>query len=258
MIVIQGRPISSVDQQMLTSLGPFANEIVFGLNNDSRPYQYPNQEAFIFEIKLRQAIIDAAYLLLESRASFATFYYSACNPQFWTLNEEGGFELRAGSSPSMAIIDIFTNGDQYAFECATAMMIILYRALIQVIGSHHFDQFYRQLYLWDWHHHTSYPLILIDDAAQGILGDIRYFKNPEVNPRTPQWQGENAIQMPDQKFFGHGIGNLDANTIIDELNKYRRIGATVSAYLMTNATRPNFNFLYNYTSNVSGLNRVHI
>ncbi|MFD2616758.1 protein-glutamine gamma-glutamyltransferase [Terrilactibacillus laevilacticus] len=248
MILIQNRPISSVEQQVLGNLGPFTKEIVYGLISDLRTYRYPNQEALIFEIKLRQAIINAASLLSESRASFATFYESACNPRYWTLNEEGGFELRVGSSPSVAIIDIFTNGDQYAFECATAMMIILYKALIEVIGSRHFDQFYRQLYLWDWHHHANYPLVLID-VSQGILGDIRYFKNPEVNPRTPQWQGENAIQMPDQKFFGHGIGNLNANAMIDELNKYRRIGATASAYLMTSATRPDFNFLFNYTSN---------
>lgn len=39
------------------------------------------------------------------------------------MTDEGGFLLRSGVTPASAIRDIFRNGRQYGFECATAIVI---------------------------------------------------------------------------------------------------------------------------------------
>ncbi|TCP27055.1 protein-glutamine gamma-glutamyltransferase [Scopulibacillus darangshiensis] len=197
-----------------------------------------------FENMMRQNIVAAAHALYRSKAGFATFYYSRCNEKYWILTGEGGFKLRAGVKSSEAIRDIFVNGEQYAFECATAMMIVLYKALIETISSERFDMLYHQLYLWDWEKHPEFPVYTEHITGNGLLGDVRYFKNPDVNPKTPQWQGENAVQLPNGQYFGHGIGILTGEGIIEELNKNRFPGAERSAYLMQTATRPDFDYLY--------------
>ena len=39
-----------------------------------------------------------------------------------------------------------------------------------------------------------------------IPGDVVYFNNPDFDPLTPQWRGENAVVLEDGTYFGHGIG----------------------------------------------------
>ena len=73
-----------------------------------------------------------------------------------------------------------------------------------------------------------------------IPGDRRYFVNPDVDPLTPQWQGENVIDLDGELYYGHGIGIYNAETIIKELNKNRSEGADESARLKDSAGRPNF------------------
>jgi protein-glutamine gamma-glutamyltransferase len=61
---------------------------------------------------------------------------------------------------------------------------------------------------------------------------------------TPEWQGENAIDMGDGTYYGHGIGIRDEETMIKILNRFRVKGSNVSAYLMKTATRPDFAGLF--------------
>lgn len=39
-----------------------------------------------------------------------------------------------------------------------------------------------------------------------VPGDLVYFKNPQVNPATIEWQGENTIYLGNFFFYGHGVG----------------------------------------------------
>ena len=91
-------------------------------------------------------------------------------------------------------------------------------------------------------------IYLLRNPADYIPGDCRYFKNPDVNPLTPEWQGENAIDLGNGTYYGHGIGIKTAEEIIDALNSRRISEDSVSAYLMTSVTLLSFKYL-NYKYN---------
>lgn len=116
-------------------------------------------DALDFERKMRDSIVESAEALNNSGADFATFDESRCNPQFWTRTDIGGLQLNAGVAPSVGIKDIFQNGHLYAFECATAMVIVMYRATIEAIGEEAFNRYFKDLFLWDWNYDENLRLV---------------------------------------------------------------------------------------------------
>ena len=132
----------------------------------------------------------------------------------------------------MALNDIFINGRLYAFECGTAILIVFYKAILDSIGSKHFDRIFPDLFLYNWHYHQHLS-ILVHEGMDYLPGDCLYFKNPDFAPNTPEWQGENAIMLDQNLFFAHGVGVTDQQEIITELNSNRIWGSMISAYLTT-------------------------
>jgi protein-glutamine gamma-glutamyltransferase len=200
-------------------------------------------DALEFERKMRDSIVESAEALNNSGVDFSTFDDSRCNPQFWTRTEIGGFQLNADVEPSVAIKDIFQNGHLYAFECATAMVIVMYRATIEAIGEQAFNKYFADLFLWDWNYNDHLRLITTHNKSEMLPGDIVYFKNSDHAPSKPEWQGENAVKLGDDLFYGHGIGITTAEIIIDSLNEERVPGSDVSAYLVDDALHPDFKYL---------------
>ncbi|WP_373231568.1 protein-glutamine gamma-glutamyltransferase [Cohnella sp.] len=211
-------------------------------------YSYESLPELRFEMKLRTKIVETAHALLRSNSAFATFEKSKCNPMFWNLTEYGGFKLRSGVLPSTAIRDIFTNGSLYAFECATAKVIVLYKAVLDSIGEYSFNRYFTDLLLWDWNYDKDLRLTTINTTRESYPGDILYFKNPDVNPDTTEWQGENVVKLDDNLYYGHGIGITNANGIIAALNKHRKPNSTQSAYLMDQVTYLDFKYLYHLSA----------
>ncbi|MFT8362504.1 MAG: protein-glutamine gamma-glutamyltransferase [Sporolactobacillus sp.] len=240
MIIAANEQLSADMSSHFAASGNYSTIIFQAMVASPELFAYPSMRELAFEIKWRNETIESAHALYESGAAFATFYYSMCNEDYWNLTGDGGFELKPNRLPADAIRDIFSHGQDYAFECATAMMIVLYKALLGTITDSLFNETFQHIYLWDWQTHPALPLHNSYRVGNGIPGDIRYFKNPEVNPQTPQWQGENAVDLSAGMFYGHGIGIQPARSIIAELNNYRRIGAETTAYLMPNATRPDY------------------
>ena len=231
---------NSIERQLLTSL-----------SSGSENYQYDNLGQLEFELKLRKEIVYSAIDLNNSNLEFAIFKKSKCNPKFWIRTENGGFLLNDSVKSSDAISDIFTNGSMYATECATALMIIYYKALLNTYGENSFDKVFTKIFLMSWM--VIEPLLRevgnISSVKDILLGDRVYFNNPDFNPKTTEWEGENAIVLPNSLFYGHGIGINEAGSIIHSLNGNRKEGSTQSAYLMKSAGRPNFIKLYeNYKS----------
>jgi protein-glutamine gamma-glutamyltransferase len=163
----------------------------------------------------------------------------------WERTYNGGFQLRPEVSPSYAITDIFRNGRAYAFECATAMVLILYKAVLETIGRDKFDMYFKNLYVRDWHYDSDLNLVTVFDSDEATLGDIVYFNNPDHHPETPEWQGENAIKVAYDYYFGHGIGIRTARGIIEALNRRRFPGSHRSAYLTEQVNHPDFEHLRN-------------
>ncbi|MCL1881312.1 MAG: protein-glutamine gamma-glutamyltransferase [Oscillospiraceae bacterium] len=197
-----------------------------------------------FERKLRQAICDAAIALSKSGMRFAIFKDSKCNESYWHRTSNGGWRLRQDVNASEAVRDIYSHGYKYATECATAMTIVYYKAILTVYGDELFDITFGNgaIYLMDWEFRD--PLIRrvgqMFSVNELIEGDRAYFANPDYNPDTPQWQGENAIVLGAGKYYGHGMGVVTAEQIIRSLNNARKPNSTRSAELLNKAGRPDF------------------
>ncbi len=200
---------------------------------------YPTFRELDFELRLREATMDAARALHESGVGFEVFERSRCNPEYWRREPNGAFRLRDDRRPSDALRDIFANGPAYGFECATAIVIVFYRAVLECIGDAAYDRLFAHTYLFHWNVDRDLGLTTIP-AVRFVPGDCLYFDNPDVEPTTMQWQGENVIYMGGDLYYGHGIGMQSAAAIVAKLNEHRRPGALRSAYLLPQTTRPDY------------------
>ncbi len=254
MIVISNRV---VDANTVKSSGLEQEkiEIIDKMNRYQNIFSFLDINNFQFFLQLRYSIIQAARHLLASKAMFTTFEKAKCNEQFWDLTEQGGFKLKRGIDPSVAITDIFQNGKEYGFECSTSIVIIFYKAVLDSIDIHQFNYIYQGLYLRDWHSDNDLPIIT-RRGNDFLPGDCLYFDNPQFNPKTPQWQGENVIDLGNDLYFGHGIGIKTADGIIESLNKRRKPYPTESAFLLSQVTRLDHTYLYQFSTNVALGNRA--
>ncbi len=239
MIQLAGMPFQ---QGELWLPGSIERMIFQRMIEDTVIYSYQSIGELSFELKLRKNILLRARAMNQSNVRFESFSKSFCNPQYWHLTKSGGFLLLNGVKPSDAIQDIYTNSSQYAFECATAILIIYYHAVLNVLGESLFNQFFQNIYLYGWH---ADPDLGINATYTTHLlpGDVVYFNNPDFDPRTPYWRGENAVVLGDDSFFGHGLGILTAEQMIHSLNQVRKPGANQIAYLTNKIGRPSFTYL---------------
>lgn len=222
--------------------GSIEKTIIQHIHNDPVFYSYDSVDEFLFEIKVRKNIIKSANEMNQSQALFTSFEYSRCNPKYWKLTMSGGFLLRPDVRPADAILDIYRNSSLYAFECATASVIIYYHAILYSIGSYLFNSLFQNLYLYSWH--TDSDLIIFTFYSNHFLpGDVVYFNNPDFHPQTPWFRGVNAVLLNDDRFFGHGFAIRTAEQIIQLLNEKRKPGSHQSASLTNLVTRPSFNYL---------------
>jgi protein-glutamine gamma-glutamyltransferase len=250
MIVIAGMD-SPMDTSAWTQM---EREIYAQKKNSFVTYAYDSVEELQFELKLRSKIVGAARALLASKAAFAPFRRSRCNWKYWIRTEKGGFQLRPNALPSAAIKDIYVSGGLYAFECATAMVIVLYKAILDTIGEERFNVLFDNLLLFDWNYDSDLHLITVNSREESFPGDILYFQNPDVSMDTPEWQGENAIKLGNNLYYGHGIGNKSEVQMIAALNHHRKPNSTRSAYLKDQTTYPDYKHLANlYYSGMSSL-----
>ncbi|WP_339243037.1 protein-glutamine gamma-glutamyltransferase [Paenibacillus sp. FSL R5-0517] len=212
-------------------------------------YVYQSMDHLRFEWDLRGSLVNAAEGLDRSGVNFASFEKSRCNPAFWNRNAEGGFELKPNVTPADGIRDIWRNGHLYAFECATATVIVLYGGVLGSIREDAFNSLFRNLLLFDWHYDSDLRLIEKNGSETALPGDVLYFKNPDVSPETPEWQGENTIMLREDWYYGHGIGIASGGEIIRTLNQFRVPGSRVSAYLMDMVIYPDFFYLSRFAKN---------
>lgn len=245
MIVIAGNTVQP------GSIGEFApgsieSIILNALASGSSKDVYDSADQLKFELTMRREIIEASKQLYRSGLGFEIFRETRCNPDYWTRTEEGGFLLKDGVKPSQAIMDIYKNGSKYGTECATAMMIVYYKAILTIYGESLFDRTFPKIELMNWHHidRLLQEVGYISKRDVYLPGDRRYFANPDVDPLTPEWQGENVIDLSGGKYYGHGIGIHDAEAIVRALNENRSEDADESAHLLDSAGRPNFKRLF--------------
>ncbi|MBY0120966.1 protein-glutamine gamma-glutamyltransferase [Bacillus sp. S/N-304-OC-R1] len=214
-------------------------EIYFSLENSSEVHHYDTIQEFFFDIQLRENIINAAKELSKSTVKFAPFQTSKFNPKIWTKIKYG-YLLNPLIQPSDAINDVFENGNEYAFECSTAIIIIYYKAVLQSISLSYFNTLFQRLLVWDWNYDRDLSIIT-EKGSNFIPGDVVYFYNPDFN--HPVWMGENAVFLGNDLFFGHGIGIKTKEDMIKALNTLRKEKANTSAYLISQHSRLNYKYL---------------
>ncbi|MDF2672081.1 MAG: protein-glutamine gamma-glutamyltransferase [Clostridiales bacterium] len=258
MIKISGEPIT-MDSIISEYTGnSIERKSIEKLNTSSVVYEYSSIEQLKFEMKMRVNIIKSSYELFKSRMAFRVFRQTMCNEEYWNRTNDGGFELKEGVKPSEAIKDIFRNGLKYGTECATAIVIIYYKAVANIYPEELFNEMFSKIKLMNWHYDRDLGVDYYKNITDYLPGDCRYFKNPDVDTKTPQWQGENAIDLGDENYYGHGIGIRNAEGIIKALNSKRKEGARVEASLLESATRPDFKYLSDkYQKHISSMAREY-
>ncbi|WNS76924.1 protein-glutamine gamma-glutamyltransferase [Bacillus sp. DTU_2020_1000418_1_SI_GHA_SEK_038] len=214
-------------------------EIFIALETSPSIHQYNSLHELLFDIRLRKHIILAANNLQKSEVTFAPFSTSKFNPRIWTKIKYG-YLLKPSILPSDAIKDVFENGKEYAFECTTAIVIIFYKAVLDLISVSYFNTLFQRLLVWDWNHDQDLSIIT-KIGSNFIPGDVVYFYNPDYD--HPVWTGENAVYLGDGLYFGHGIGIKTEEEMINDLNSLRKKDATKSAYLISQHSRLNTNYL---------------
>lgn len=220
--------------------------IVDTMRRSTQTYRYDRLNQLLMELRLRDSIVIAARSIASSGVSFQVFRKSTANPAFWVRSSEGGFSLRRDVLPSDAIRDIYRHGSLYATECSTVMTIVYYKALLDVLPEGLYNSLYQGIYLMNWEHlDRNLAIVKYVRASDELPGDARYIINPDVDPLTPQWRGENVFYLGNRRYFGHGAGITEARTIVRGLNALRRAGATISAYMLDSGYRQNYHYLAN-------------
>lgn len=250
MIQIGGKQIDTMPAFAGFSPNSMQQGIFSLMQKSKESYRYDRIDQLVMELRLRYSIVMAARGMARSGVSFQVFRKSFANPEFWVRSNDGAFQLRRGILPSDGIRDIYRHGSLYGTECSTVMTMIYYKALMDIFPENLYNRLYSGIYLMNWGHlDHNLAIARYARASDELPGDARYFINPDVNPLTPQWQGENVFYLGNREYFGHGAGVVDTRTIIRGLNSLRREGATRSAYLLESGYRQNYHYLANILRN---------
>lgn len=243
-------PPGEASQLHTLNLTMMERDILRQMQLSPETYVYESLAVLEFELTTRSRITEAAIDLNNSGATFATFEGSYCNERYWQLQPSGAFRLRSGVTPAEGITDIFRNGRLYAFECATAMVIVLYKAVLGAIGEASFNTYFGGLVLYDWQYDSDLRIIS-RTTGTSYPGDVRYFNNPDFNPTNPEWRGENAIQLPGGVYFAHGLGIRRPEEILRILNMRRRPGSLTPAHLLEQYEALDYAYTYRLKSGVA-------
>jgi protein-glutamine gamma-glutamyltransferase len=122
-------------------------------------------------------------------------------------------------------------------------VIILYLALLDVINEESFNMHFNDLFLWDWNYDSNLPIISTYNIQYASAGDGLYFENPDHAPESPEWQGLNVVKLGDDLYYGLGIGIGTYEKMIFSLNRIRKPGSMISAYLSELVIHPDFEYL---------------
>jgi protein-glutamine gamma-glutamyltransferase len=232
---------------------------IFRMKQSQRTvYHYASQEELLFELRTRRLLTEAAEALQTSGVQFAAYRDSRCNPVYWLRDERGGFRILPTVTPADGIRNIFEEGQLYAFECATAIVIVLYKGMLDSLGDSLFNLWFGGILLYDWHYDEDLRLVDSKKPEDAVPGDVQYFKNPDVAPEFQDWQGENVLKLGEDRYYGHGIGIKSAKEIIESLNGKRRPYSTRSAYLTDIVVHSDYPLLYRTIIGGSGITREDI
>lgn len=195
----------------------------------SNPMIEPLGEKRTEDLAFRAAVVRASEELAQSGAAFAgTAKQDKVNEVLWTMGYGGKMQVRKWlkdggiGKPSVALRDIFKNGDQYGFECATAMMVIYHKAILDHVGDEAFDRLFTEprnlkFFRWNIEDDDFVDVKRLAHVPSKLKpGSHYYYKNEGADPKNSAWGGENVIYLGDGKFYAHGIRGASGNFVVTE------------------------------------------
>ena len=227
-------------------------EIIDGAKSTTKVLGVTRTEDIVF----RKRVVDAARALAEGGASFSGGWDTdAVNKKLWTLGYGGRMQVRKFlpgnqiGKPSVALNDIFENGDAYGFECATAMMVIYHKAILDHVGAEKFDALFSDpkmlaFFRWDIEDadYTKVKKLSEDPALAkqpAVPGSHYYFFNPDASAENSAFGGENVIYLGGGEYYAHGIVGSGGTYLVTDkeitetLSALRKPGAKVDPYRAT-------------------------
>jgi protein-glutamine gamma-glutamyltransferase len=221
------------------------------------PAQVAVGQGLVDRATIGAALVQASLDLNKSGIDFELWQNHRFNPELWEPDALGAgtFHPKPGVRASEALLDIFENGERYGFECATAMVVVHYKAILDLIGPERFDRIGTDLIVGPWRYEWDLATVRRDKgssmkpAAPERIGELRagdyaYFKNWDVSPAgaAAGWKGENTIYLGKDEngvdlFYGHPFGVTTADKIVEHLNGHRNPGSTTSASMMDSVGR---------------------
>jgi protein-glutamine gamma-glutamyltransferase len=180
-------------------------------------------------IAFRAHVVQAAKALAASGASFSgSEATDKVNETLWTKGYGGKMQVRKWlangevGKPSAALRDIFENGKKYGFECATAMMVIYHKAILDHVGDDAFDKMFSEprnlaFFRWDI---TDSDFVdarrLVHRPTPLQPGTHYYFENPDASKENSAFGGENVLYLGEGKFYAHGIVGDSGTYLVTE------------------------------------------
>jgi protein-glutamine gamma-glutamyltransferase len=220
------------------------NDKVFTVGADGKVNVQTLGAALRDRVKIGAAMVGACEDMDKAKHQFALIKDQSFNAAFWAPAGNGGFTLKPGVRPSDAVNDIFKNPSLYKFECATALVIVHYKAMVDLLGPKDFDTVCANLKMGPWVYESTMQTnwkisggetdASPERQAQLRAGDYTYFKNWDVSEtgRAAGWQGENVISLGGGKYYGHPFGVSTQEHIVTYLNQHRNAGSTRSAGML--------------------------
>jgi hypothetical protein len=183
---------------------------------------------------------------IPSKQYFATQFWEPAYPDAPAMDAKGAtFKPRPEVKPSAAVAHMFSNPHEYGFDCSTANVVVYYKAVLNEIGPKRFDKVMMDLEIGPWRMEGDLTKLMEGSQTSGLEatqqwktqlepGDGAYFRNKAVSLQglVSGRQGENTIYMGDGMYFGHPYGIKSEEWIIEDLNKHRNSGATISAEMI--------------------------
>ena len=142
MIRIGGERVRDLSGIGSYSPGSVKRDVLDTLYKSGQTYDYSSVKELQFELDIREKTVRAAERLNFSRFGFEVFKDSRCNEKFWTRTAEGGFMVRKDVSPYQAIRDFYANSHLYGTECSTAIVIVFYLALTEILPENLFNRLF--------------------------------------------------------------------------------------------------------------------
>ncbi|MFC1610811.1 hypothetical protein ACFL6C_07625 [Myxococcota bacterium] len=203
-------------------------------------------------VRIGAAVVSACRALARASPRFGVSHSHQFSSRFWLPVAESGcgaFEIRPGVLPSEAIRDIQVHPKRYRFDCGTAIVVVFYTAMLELLGEKTFNRVCANLEVGPWwlgpnlaeHLHGSGDISRAatpQSRRELRPGDHVRFCNWDVSAagRRGGWSGENAIYLGNGLYYGHPFGICNEKTIVDHLNAHRRWlfprSATLTRYRM--------------------------